>query len=73
MEVDGAGDAALQDMRDESNSSPDLMKESFKYFKRRKPPPDLSNLIDFDQFSSEYLHVSDVKVYGEHGYFNQVH
>ena len=34
-------------MEKESVDSVDLFKQSFKYFKRRKPPPDLSDVINF--------------------------
>ena len=51
MEVDAIGG-------NDSSCSPDLMRESFKYFKRRKPPPDLSGVIDFDQYGTGILQVN---------------
>ena len=56
MEVDGnGGDAPVGNL---SDNNPDLMRETFKYFKRRKPPPDLSGVIDFDQCDTGRLQVS---------------
>ena len=60
MEVDGAESAAPIDMNMGGKLNPDLMKEAFKYFKRRKPPPDLSNVIDFDQCETGSLQVRGI-------------
>ncbi|XP_043204410.1 nucleic acid dioxygenase ALKBH1-like [Amphibalanus amphitrite] len=62
MEVDLTGGSASAEPSLPENNSPDLMREGFKYFKRRKPPPDLSNVIDFDQCEAGGLH-GNVKPY----------
>ena len=31
----------------ETSQACDRFRESFKYYKKKKPPPDLSNVIDF--------------------------
>ena len=56
MEVDASGDDEA--LPDRPNGDLDLMKESFKYYKRRKPPPDISGVIDFDHCATGTLLVS---------------
>ena len=35
----------------EKNEISDMFKESFKFYKRKKPPPDFSNVINFSSGS----------------------
>ena len=56
MEVDGSRDDEA--LPDRPNGNLDLMKESFKYYKRRKPPPDISGVTDFDHCATGTLLVS---------------
>ena len=39
-------------------SETDAFKESFKHYKRRQPPPDLSSVLDFRSIRTQLAEVS---------------
>ena len=42
--------------KDNKKDLPDLFKESFKFYKRRKPAPDFTNVIDFNTAHNNDCH-----------------